>query len=412
MTAASGAPQRAAPVPHRPGSAGGADGLGGGSPWGTEVDWWTGTLRVRERGRPAPVWQPAPQPGTLPKRPLTFMETLDSGFRLLRFSPGATFGIAMIVCALGALVAALVVASVIMGSLGALQRLAMNPEAGMGLNLVVQTGASAASLASLSLVLPLSAFAAIAADAAVSRERMRLGEVWQRLRGRRLRLAGLTALAFAAHLVLLGIALTPGLLLLLVSPVAAVLLATLGILCWVAATIWLFAKVSLSGAAIAVEDLGPVTALRRSWDLTRGAFWRSMGQYVVSYVLAGQVMNLILGPLLFILMMGFVIALLLVTLSSGEAAFSLFAIVMTAGLGLLAATAAVGASALLYAYLSGVVAVVYLDRRMRREGYDLVLLRRAEMDEARARKNADALPPSTADPAAAPSAVDSGGAHP
>ena len=353
--------------------------LGTGSAWGTEVDWRSGTLRQRTDGRPTAQWQPAPQPGTLPKRPFTFFEVMDGGFRLLRFSPGSTFGISMIVCTLLTLVSALIVAVIVMGSLGLLQRLAENPEAGLGLNLVVQTGSVAVSLLALSLVLLLSAFAAFAADRAVARERMRLSEVWRGLSGRRLRLVGLTALAFVCHLVL-------------VSPPAGVVLATLGVLVWTAATVWLFTKASLAGAAIAVEDLGIIAALRRSWDLTRDGFWRSTGQYVVSYLLSSQVMGLLMTPLLIIVMVGFVLIGVLLSFDSGTAAMSFLVFGLTIGMGLAVAAITIGMTALLYAYLSGVVAMVYLDRRMRREGYDLVLLRRAELEEAAARKCADALP--------------------
>ena len=366
------------------------------SAWGTEVDCRSGSLLDRTTGRPPMEWRPAPQPGTLPKRPFTFFEVMDGGFRLLRFSPGATFGISMIVCTLLTLAAALIVALLIMSSLGYIQRLATSPEAGLGLNLVVQTASVAASLLALSLVLLLSAFAAVAADAAVARERMRLSEVWRLLAGRRLRLVGLTAAAFLAHLVLLGVCLAPGILLVFAFPAAGLVLATLGVLVWMAATAWLFTRVSLAGAAIAIEDLGIVASVRRSWDLTRGGFWRSVGQYVVSYLLSSQVMGLILTPLLFIVMVGFVVLAILLSLRSGETALTVLMIAATTGMGIAIAAITIGMSALLYAYLSGVVAMVYLDRRMRREGYDLVLLRRAEVDEAAARKSADALPHSTA----------------
>src|SRR5690606_20394385 len=289
----------------------------------------------------------------------------------------------------------------IMGSLGYLQRLATRPEAGLGLNLVVQTASVAASLLALSLVLLLSALAAVAADAAAAQERTRLSGVWRLLAGRRLRLVGLTATASLAHLALLAVCLAPGILVVFAVPAAGLALATLGVLVWMAATVWLFTRVSLAGAAIALEDLGVVASLRRSWDLTRGGFWRSVGQYVVSYLLSSQVMGLILTPLLFIVMMAFVVIVILLSLRSGETALTVLMIAVTAGMGLAVAAITIGMSALLFACLSGVVAMVYLDRRMRREGYDLVLLRRAEVDEAAARKSADALPRSTADEAPA-----------
>ena len=40
----------------------------------------------------------------------------------------------------------------------------------------------------------------------------------------------------------------------------------------------------------------------------------------------------------------------------------------------------IAATAVLFAYLAGLVSVVFFDRLMRAEGYDLVLLRQAEAE--------------------------------
>lgn len=361
--------------------------------WGTEVDWASGTLRARSGARPASQWMPAPQPATLPKRPFTFFETLDGGFRLLRFSPGATFGISMIVHTLVTLAAGLVFTLLVVGNAGFLGRVFENPEAGIGLNVVIQTVSVTASFLVLSLVQLLSAFAVVAADSAFARERMSLSAVWRALHGKRLRLVLLSAVCLTAHLVLLGVSLSPGLLLLALSPVAGVLVATLGIVLWVVATAYLFTKCALAGAALALEGLGILAALKRSWDLTRGGFWKSLGQLTLSYFLSSQVVGLILSPILFVLIVAFVLVFVVLSLDGGSGAETILAVAMSVGMGSAIAAVAIAASALMFAFLSGVVALVYLDRRMRREGYDLVVLRRAEVDEAAAARNADSTDP-------------------
>lgn len=297
----------------------------------------------------------------------------------------------MIVYTLVTLVAALAVTLLVVGNMGYLGRVFANPEAGIGLNIVVQTMTVTASLLALSLVLLLSAFVAVAADAAAASERMRLSEVWRRLRGRRLRLIVLCLAGFAAHLLMLGITLAPGVLLLALSPAIGVLVATLGVVVWIVATVWLFTKCSLTGAAIAVEGLGIIAAARRSWGLTRGAFWKSMGQYVVSYILSSQVVNFIVTPILFVLFFLFILVFVVLTLDGGSGAMSFVGIALSISAGAAIAAVTIGATALMFAYLSGIVAMVYLDRRMRREGYDLVLLRRAEIDEAQETKDADSI---------------------
>lgn len=361
--------------------------------WGTEVDWASGTLRPRGGAPPAARWMPAPQPGTLPKRPFTFFEAMDGGFRLLRFAPGATFGIAMIVHTLVTLAGGLVLTALLVGSAGYIGRLFENPEAGLGLNVVLQTVSVAASLLALSLVQPLSAFSAIAAETAFSRERMRLSTVWRSLSGHRLRLVLLCLVCLTAHIILLGVLVAPGALLLAVSPVGGLLLATLGVALWCAATAVLFTKSCLAGAALAVEGLGVLAALRRSWELTRGGFWKSFGQFALSYFLSSQVVSLILSPILFVLLFAFALVFVVLSLDGGSGAAAFVAIGLGIGMGSAVAAVMIAASALMFAFLSGVVAMVYLDRRMRREGYDLVLLQRAEVEEARAARRADSTDP-------------------
>ena len=363
------------------------------SVWGTEVDWASGTLRDRSSARPSAQWMPAPQPGTLPKRPFTFFEAMDGGFRLLRFAPGATFGIAMIIHTLVTLAAGLALTALVVGNAGFVGRVLENPEAGLGLNIVLQTVSVVASFLVLSLVQLLSAFAAVAADSAFSRERMPLSAVWRALHGSRLRLVLLCAVCLAAHILVLGVFIAPGLLLLALSPVAGVLVATLGAALWVVATAGLFTKFALAGAALAVEGLGVFAALKRSWELTRRGFWRSFGQFALSYVLSSQVVSLILTPILFVLMFGFILVFVVLSLDGGSGAEAFAGIALTVGMGVAVAAVAIAASALMFAFLSGVVAMVYLDRRMRREGYDLVLLHRAELEESASARNADSTDP-------------------
>lgn len=363
------------------------------SAWGSEVDWASGTLRARSSARPPAQWMPAPQPGTLPKRPFTFFEAMDGGFRLLRFAPGATFGIAMIVHTLVTLAGGLALTALVVGNAGFVGRVLENPEAGIGLNIVFQTVSVAASFLILSLVQLLSAFAAVAADSAFSSQRMSLSAAWRALHGSRLRLVLLCAVCLAAHVLVLGVFTVPGLLLLALSPVAGVLVATLGVALWVAATACLFTKFALAGAALAVEGLGVFAALKRSWELTRRGFWKSFGQLALSYFLSSQVVSLILTPILFVLMFVFILVFVVLALDGGSGAEAFAGIALTVGTGVAVAAVAIAASALMFAFLSGVVAMVYLDRRMRREGYDLVLLHRAELEEAAAARNADSTDP-------------------
>ncbi|WP_051297929.1 hypothetical protein [Brevibacterium album] len=349
--------------------------------WSAQVDWRSGTLRAAPERRPVTAWRRPPQPGTLPKRPLTFFETLDGGFRLLRGAPGATFGIALLVQTLAALLVALALTALAVGGAGFLMRtLASSPEAGLGLNVLAQTVALAGTLGSLSIGQLLTGFSSVAGDRAFGGERPRLAEVWRRLAGVRLRLVGLTLLCTAAHVGALLVLMLPGGLLLLLSPTAGVIVGSLGFLAWIPLTAAAFARFALAGSVLALERTGVLESLRRSWRLTRGSFWKTLGQLVLAYFLSSQIVNLVMSPILLVLMAGGFGLALALSLGGGVSDAVFGTVLVLIGVAVTALTMA--ATALLFAYLCGTVSCVYFDRRMRLEGYDLVLLRRAEQEDA------------------------------
>jgi hypothetical protein len=57
---------------------------------------------------------------------------------------------------------------------------------------------------------------------------------------------------------------------------------------------WIFIRWSVAVPALLAEGIGPVQALRRSWELTRGHWWRLFGILVVVYLLA-YVVSSVLG---------------------------------------------------------------------------------------------------------------------
>ncbi len=102
--------------------------------------------------------------------------------------------------------------------------------------------------------------------------------------------------------------------------------------------------------AMAVEDLGPTDAMRRSWRLNRGSFWRMVGlQLALALVIQALGVILDLGPLLIV---GLIPDSLLVYFT-----------VVTGALSSLVKTAVTAALPVL----------IYLDLRVRREGLDLDL---------------------------------------
>lgn len=367
----------------------------GAGDWGSVVDWRAGILAERTQSRPRTGWRPAPQPGALPKRPLTFFEVLDAGFRLLRVSPSATVGSAALVCALLALTGAAAAAAAIWVFSGALPALFDNPDALLGFNLVFQVASALGSLLLVGFLQIVSGLCALVAEhAAQSTTRISLRAVWAKLAGRRLRLIGLTAVSVLAHVCVLVVCMLPSALTALASPVAAVAVGLVGALAFLIATVWLTVRFSAAGPILAVEDATIRGSLATAWRRSRRGFIRSAGQIALGWILSSQLVSILLTPAIMVFyILVIVAALLAFSVDSGEGSTAAVVLGVVAGVGFIALV--LGATAVLFAYLAGVIAAIALDRRMRDEGYDLVLLRRAEDAEAVAAAASDRLPPAS-----------------
>lgn len=347
--------------------------MGRANAWTSEVDWQTGQWQRREHGPTHHEWQrPSPR-GVLAKRPLTFFEVLDSGFRLLRFIPGLTIGAALIVFTLWTLLLTAIGTLVVLQFLPFLEDIMGNEDAMSGFLLLAQMGSFAIGLLSLGVAHFLAGLAASGAENSFGAKKTTLSQSWQSLRGRRWSLVLATALMCTINLGLLIVLGAPSLLLALFDQVVlAAVAVVIGLLLWVGAVIWLNLRFAFLGAAIAAEDLGIRAGLRRSWRLTGRGFWRTLGQLSLGYFLSNQLVQLVIAP--FVLILSVVTGAVLGTMSSSDTAMSGIGIV--AGALLLALTAV--SSAVLFGYFACLVCVSYFDQRMRSEGFDLVLIRRAE----------------------------------
>src|SRR5205823_11935998 len=144
---------------------------------------------------------------------------------------------------------------------------------------------------------------------------------------------------------------------LLAAAVLAGVLPYLGLLALVAPGVLLWGAWSLSTPALIVEGLGPFRALRRSWRLVVPTFWRVWGIRALS-VLIGLLMQLML-VLPFV-----VVASGLASLGSGDHSGELPLVV----LGVVGSTVA---GTVVSPFLAGVLALLYVDRRMRAEALDI-----------------------------------------
>ena len=321
---------------------------------------------------PPPGWAPvhgmlgaAHKPGAMPLRPLSLGEVYDAAFRIIRFNPRATVGSAVLVAAVAMAIPVLVV-SVLTWTVG----LTYDPTAtevgddelagfvaaygSLGLGAVLQ---------GLGLILVTGMVVHVTAAAAVGR-RLSLGEAWAATRGRRWRLVGLAALLGAATvLVLLAFVVAVALVVTLAPTVVAVLLVVFSVPAMLAFLVWFWIRVYyLPVPALMVEDLGVFASIGRGFSLTRGGFWRIFGVAMLTFVIAGFAGQLLSLPFSIAGTVGAVAV---------PTDLALFVTVIGTALAQVAATAFVAP------FTSAVTSLQYLDQRMRKEAYDVELMRQA-----------------------------------
>jgi hypothetical protein len=139
---------------------------------------------------------------------------------------------------------------------------------------------------------------------------------------------------------------------------------------FVALYIWLYIKLLVAPAAVVVEELGALDGLRRSWDLTRANWWRVLGITLVVGIMVGIISQVVMIPVSLLppLVAGFL------SPHGGSAQD----IAIAVAIGIVTAVLGALAGALGYAFQTSVMALIYMDLRMRKDGLDISLLRMLE----------------------------------
>ena len=330
----------------------------------------------------------ASQPGTLPLRPLSLGDYFASMFATIRKSPGLFFGAALIFGSLAAILAAtgefFLVRSfgtAMFGPYAEFDRLFTGLGFGFfGAMLLSQL------VMLLGQTLNWGMYSAMVARGAIGMKTS-LGQGFRLLRGQWGRLIGLIALLIAAVVVVwLVVALLAFLIIALAfaggepqsgagvaATVAGVLLAIFAPL---VVALFFVIRWYLVIPTMVIEDVSIFAALRRSWRLTRGHFWRTLGIALLFALILGIVSAIITSPLSFI--SGFIVA------SAGTEA-ELFGSIMVVNL-------LINAIATLITFIVTNMAVLisiffYFDYRFRKEGLGLHFQQLASQYSAGARSD-------------------------
>jgi hypothetical protein len=333
-------------------------------------------------GPPAPSsgWTPPPKPGLIPLRPLTLGVLLGAAFQVLRRNPKPTFGFALLVTGVTFIIGLLVVGVVTVFSFS---RAATASGADFD-----ELAAGSVGIVILSALVPVALTIAASAvlqgivSLEVARgtlgEKHRLGSLWRAARGRLGALIGWTFLLVLALIV--GIAILAGFVALVVAfggtagLVVGVLLGLLLGLGAVALVLWLGTKLCLVPSVLMLERLPLRAAVARSWSLTKGYFWKTLGIQLLVGLIIQVVTGIISTPLQFAVTFGgFLID------PNGDVSGAIIGGIVLYVLTIIVSVVFGAISAVVQ---SATTALIYIDLRMRKEGLDLELARFVEARQA------------------------------
>jgi hypothetical protein len=327
-----------------------------------------------------PGWTPPPKPGLIPLRPLTLGVILGAAFQVLRRNPKPTFGFSLLVSG-GVFLLTLVIVGVV--SFFAIFR-TLNA-----------TGADAEPLAAgsiamivLSALVPmvlglvggalLQGVIALEVARATLGEKLKLGGLLRAARGRIGALIGWTLLV--ALIVTVGLAVIAGAIALIIAfggtagLIAGILLAVVVGLALLAVSFWLSTKLCLVPTVLMLERLPLRAAIARSWSLTAGYFWRTLGiQLLVAFIIQ-TVAGIVTTPLSILL--GFGAG--LINPNGDQTGLIIGGIVLY----VLTIVVSLVFGAIASVVQSATPALLYIDIRMRKEGLDLQLSRFVEARQA------------------------------
>lgn len=321
-----------------------------------------------------PTFVVAPRPGIIPLRPLSTTEIIGGAFESLRANPRAMFVPAIVVMAVIGLLSALHTLLTSQSLYSAMESTAQQTDlsSDQAIRLVLTSLGSVVSyvptmvLTSLASAI-LTGLLIVAVSRSVLGRVASPGEVWQRTKGRVWALIGQVILvnlivgaATAVVAVLSLVVLVP--LLVSSSPSAStalaaatgfIILAVVGMLL----SAFLGVRLSLASAALILENIGVIEAIRRSWALTRGYFWKVLGTLLLATIITVAATGILSG------VTGTLVG-LTAALTSGGALPTVGAVSVFIGSVL---------DALVLPFSASVTALVYIDLRMRQEGLDVEL---------------------------------------
>lgn len=313
-----------------------------------------------------PPMGPSPvlKPGIIPLRPLGMGDIFNAAVSYIRANPKATLGLTTIVVVVAQLVSLLLqigplatsgLLSPGLGEYGQADPTEMSEGSIVGLLLSTAAGGVTTVFAAIVL----SGLLTVVVGRAVFGATIGVGEAWRRVRGRLLPLLGITALEMVGAAVL--IAVVAGVVFAVAEVVggaAAFVVGALLGLAAVAALAYLYTMLSFAPTLIVLERIGVGAAITRSFRLVKNDFWRVFGIQLLAVVVVAMVSGAVTVPFSLV---GEVM--LVVGESTGMLVVAMVLISVGGAIGQIITAP----------FSAGVVVLLYADRRIRAEAFDLVL---------------------------------------
>ena len=342
-------------------------------------------------------WAPPPvvKPGVIPLRPLGVGEILDGAVTTIRRNPAPMLGLSAIVAVITQLLG-VGLGYLLFQDVAELESLSPTASFGEVMNALAGLVGASAIVVVVTWVATvlLTGILTVVVSRAVLGEYPTIGQAWAAARPRLPRLLLLTIVYSLIWLIPF-----------LVTALAGVLLAAAGVddeatagivvvLTFVAVpvAVWIYVRYALSGPALMLESssrsttgparpIGVFGALRRSAELVRGSWWRLFGILLLILLIAGIISQVISVP--------FALPAFFLDEPPSDSQFLITLVISALG-GIVAAT-------ITAPFTAAATALLYVDRRIRREGLDIELARAAGVSIP---GRTDVVPPPTPAPGA------------
>jgi hypothetical protein len=282
----------------------------------------------------------------VPLRPFGIGDMLTGAVGYIRENPLLTLGAAAIVMLVSELVQLVV-------DLALPQSDPADLAAGQIGGLAAQSaGQLVSALIGIALSALLTGLLLVVLSRAVLGQRIDPGAAWQAMAPRAPGLVGLSLLIGLIVGAIMLVGFLPALVAGATGSGGAIALAVILIMAAVLATVYLTVLWALAPAAYVLEPIGVGAALRRSSQLVRGAWWRTFGILALTGLLVGVPAIAVIGVL---------------------GGFSLEP--ATTGSMILSSIGIIVATTFAVPFATGVTGLLYVDQRIRRERFDVDLMR-------------------------------------